>query len=133
MVPDTMRRLWRDESGNSSLEFVVWLPLFTFLLMFTANAGFIYLDLAKMENAARDGARRLSIGESAATVTTEVAAQLPNSEYYTIDVSCTTADVVCIRISRPSEDMLPFANFMGVGNLLGQTWGSEIRMNREPS
>lgn len=126
-----VRRLWRDQNGSSTVEFVLWLPLFAFMLMLTANASFVYLDLTRMENAARDGARRIALGYDAASVTTAVAGQLPQADY-TIDASCTTAEVACIKISRSTDSMLPFTNFLGVGSLLGRTFGSEIRMRKEP-
>ena len=128
---NTFQRFFRDANGSATIEFVLWVPLFGFLLMLTANAAFTYLDMTRMENAARDGARRISIGIDSASVTNTVAAQLPDGDY-TVDVSCTTVEVACVRISRPSDSMLPFNNFMGVGNLLGKTFGAEVRMRREP-
>lgn len=124
-------KLWRDEAGSSTVEFVLWVPLFAFLLMLTVNASFVYMDLTRMENAARDGARRIAMGNDAESVVSAVMSQLPSGDY-NIDTNCTTTEVACISVSRPSESILPFANFLGIGNLLGQTFGSEIRMHKEP-
>lgn len=131
MKMDQIQRFLWDETGSATIEFVLWVPLFAFLLAFTASISFVYLDAARMENAARDGARRISMGQDTAAVTTAMAQQLPDLGY-NIDASCTTTEVACISITRPSENVLPFVNFSGVSSLLGENFGAEVRMRREP-
>ena len=129
----SVRRFWRDKKGGATIEFVLWVPLFAALMILTANAAFAYLDLTKMENAARDGVRRLTMPTeyTTAEVVTDVAARLPDNNYI-IDVSCSTSDVACIRISRQSDDLLSIINLWGIGNLFGLTMGAEVRMEIDP-
>lgn len=128
----SIRRLFCDQNGSSTVEFVLWVPLFGFLLMFTANASFVYMDLTRMENAARDGARRVAMGQfTKDNIAPFVLSQLPNADY-SVDASCSTDDYACVYVTRPTDSMLPFTNFMGVGNLLGQTFGTAIKMRYEP-
>ena len=125
-------RLLRDEKGSSSLEFVLWVPLFAFLLMLTANASFAYMDLTRMQNVARDGARRIAMGQyDTTTIVAYIRGELPNGDYV-IDTSCSTSDYACVNVTRSSDSMLPFTNFLGVGDLLGRTLGSAIKMRYEP-
>ena len=43
-----------DDSGSETIQFVVWLPLFAFLLVIVTDASFLYLYHTEMENVARD-------------------------------------------------------------------------------
>lgn len=122
----------QNEDGSSTIEFVLWVPLFGFLLMLTVNTSFVFLDLMRMENAARDGARRVATGEfNVTTVEPFVLAQLPAADYGA-DTDCSNAEYACVKISRPTESMLPFRNFLGVGSLLGKSFGVTIRYKYEP-
>lgn len=130
---ETVRRFLRDERGNATIEFVIWIPWFMFLLLMVADASFLYLDMTRMENAARDGARRLSTGQYDTTnVDTAVLKNLPVANTYTISSNCSTAEYACVAIYRPVNQILAF-NFMHWGDaILGEKFGAEIKMRWEP-
>ena len=56
-------RFWRDEKGAVTVEFVVIVPFFIFVMIFFADAATIYLTHTEMYNVARDAARRMATGE----------------------------------------------------------------------
>jgi hypothetical protein len=56
---------------------------------------------------------------------------LPDADY-SVDATCSTQDYACVYVTRPTNSMLPFANFIGVGDLLGRTFGTAIKMRYEP-
>ena len=123
------RTFWRDERGSGTIEFVLWVPLFSFLLMVATDASFMYLTMTRMENAARDAVRQVSIGRlQTAAVDTYVAARL-DSGPYSVSAACSTADVACIRITRPVNTVVSFNIFSA---LLGESLGTETRMRVEP-
>lgn len=120
-----------DETGSATVSFAIWVPLLTFLLTVTASISFVYLDAARMENAARTAVHRISLGQDTNAVAASVAQELP-APNYRIDASCTTTEIACIKITRPSESVLPFVRFSGAQRFLGENFGAEVRMRREP-
>ena len=122
-------RFLSDESGSSTVEFVLWVPLFATLLMMTVDASFMYMNMTRMENAARDGARRLAMGQyDEAAIVPVVLSGLPAGDF-NVNANCSTADYACITVRRPSGSMMAFGFFKP---LLGQNFGAEIRMRYEP-
>ena len=69
MVSDRGRRkrglpgLFRRQDGSVTVEFVIWIPIFLFILGFVADASAIYLAQAAMWNVARDCVRRMTTGQ----------------------------------------------------------------------
>ena len=101
-------------------------------LMLTANASFAYMDITRMENVARDSARRIAMGQyNPNSIETVVREQLPSADY-TVDASCSTTDYACVYIARSTDSMLPFTKFLGIGDLLGKDMGVAIKMRYEP-
>jgi Flp pilus assembly protein TadG len=122
-------RFLRDERGSFTIEFVLWVPLFAFLLMVASDASFMYLTVTRMENAARDAVRQVSIGRlDSATVQTYVAGGL-DAGPYNVSLDCSTSEVACITITRPVASIVTFNVF---SSLLGQSIGAETRMRLEP-
>jgi Flp pilus assembly protein TadG len=54
---------WRDESGVSAVEFAMVVPLLVAMLMGTIQYGSIFLVQMRMNDTARDTARRLAVGD----------------------------------------------------------------------
>jgi Flp pilus assembly pilin Flp len=55
-------RFLRDEGGSATIEFVLWVPVFAFILMATVDATILYLHHTEMWNVARDTTRRMAEG-----------------------------------------------------------------------
>lgn len=53
----------KDESGSATIEFCLWIPLFTFFLMATIDASVLWVTHSQMWNVARDTARRITTRE----------------------------------------------------------------------
>lgn len=52
----------RDDGGSYTIEFCLWIPVFLVFLAATVDASLLYLTHNNMWNAARDAARRASVG-----------------------------------------------------------------------
>lgn len=127
-IGQTVARFVQDDHGSVTIEFVLWMPLFSLLLMIAADASLMYLTMTRMENVARDAARRVSMGQlSPATVAGHVAGQL--SGPYSASAACTTAELACVQISRPVDSVITFAVF---GPLIGQSVGTRTMIRLEP-
>jgi Flp pilus assembly protein TadG len=61
--PATLAALWRDERGASAVEFALVLPLLVMLLLGVIQYGSLFLVQTRMNDAARDTARRLAVGD----------------------------------------------------------------------
>lgn len=128
----SLRSFIAETNGSATVEFVIWVPLFAFLLMLTVNASFAFMDLTLMQNAARDGARGMAAGDFGPNAVEQmVKAQLPGGNY-DVDFKCSTPTYACVSVSRDADEMLPFRNFLGVGNLLGKTFGVTMKIRYEP-
>jgi Flp pilus assembly protein TadG len=60
-----------DESGNVTIEFVLWVPLVAFLLLLTVDVGQIFLKQAQATRLVQDANRALSVGKIRTTGATE--------------------------------------------------------------
>lgn len=119
----------RDERGSFTIEFVLWVPLFAFLLMLAVDASTVYMALTRMENAARDAVRQVSIGRlKSDAVETYVAGGL-DAGPYNVSLDCSTAGIACVSISRPVASIVTFDV---LASLVGQSVGAETRMRLEP-
>lgn len=124
-----MKRFLRDDRGSVTIEFVLWVPIFALLLMVTADASFMYLTITRMENAARDAARRVSIGQfNTDTIDNYVLSELTDGPY-SVSAACSTSDYACVQISRPVNSIVTFGVLTA---LLGQSVGAETKMRLEP-
>ncbi|MDT8343182.1 MAG: TadE/TadG family type IV pilus assembly protein [Thermohalobaculum sp.] len=59
-------RFLRNERGTATMEILLWLPLFLFLVFLTVDASILYWRHGEMWNVARDVARTLASGAIAA-------------------------------------------------------------------
>ena len=118
-----------DDRGSATIEFVIWIPWFMFLLMITTDISFVYYSLTTMANTSRDAARRLSTGEiEPANLTGFVNGKLGGGGY-TID-NCSTADEACVRITRPFSKTAVFGRFLG--DLIDKDLSAQTAMRKEP-
>lgn len=65
LEPLRLDGVWQDERGASAVEFAMVLPFLVMLLLGIIQYGSLFLVQTEMNSAARDTARRLSVGEIA--------------------------------------------------------------------
>jgi Flp pilus assembly protein TadG len=130
-VPGLLKRLAHSRAGTVTVEFVVWLPVFVFLLALTADACKLYLTQADMWSVARDTARRMSTGELATPEAAETYAsgQLLYPLDYTYTITQDTDDTV--QISVPISDACVFGVLPVVGNFGGSQMVARVVMRVE--
>jgi len=56
-------RNFGDESGATTVEFVLWVPVFMLILMLTVDVSLLFLRQSNLWQVARDTARQVSIGQ----------------------------------------------------------------------
>ncbi len=124
-------KLLRDERGSATIEFVLWVPVFVFLLVATTDATILYLHHTEMWNVSRDVARRVAVGD----MTESEAANVVQNEMflyssaYTVATSDPTSLDVQIVIQTLISDASVFGFFEPV---LGRYLTASVTMRREP-
>lgn len=141
----------RDERGSYTIEFCLWIPVFFFFLAATIDASLLYLTHNAMWNAARDTARRVTVGEFTSQAEAEEAAKdavTVNQRIVTTKVSPFTnpsEDEVTVVIEAPVRDAAAFGIFGVVdwwygyspgdgpdGNVLDRYLHAKVIMRLEP-
>lgn len=110
---------WRNQSGASAVEFAMVLPFLVMLLLGIIQYGSLFLVQTQMNSAARDTARRLSVGEIATEADAEAfaVAQLANmSARFSATAELPRRDehdvVVTITVPMREATMI---DFIGIG------------------
>jgi Flp pilus assembly protein TadG len=112
-----LRRLWRDQTGASLVEYsLIALPFFL-LLYGTFEIGFVYWASQELEHAASHGARLVRTGQvqtkglDQAQLTAEVCSKTA------VLVACTTKLRLDVRSGKTFGDITPPAPLNGSGGL----------------
>jgi len=129
-VQSGWKRFLQDEHGSATIEFVIWVPGFMFLLLFATDATVLYLTHTGMWNVSRDVARRMSIGDLTDTQAVAVAQQelFMNGLNYSISATSGTDVVVTISVAVPD------ASIFGIfDSLLDSFLVARVVMRREPA
>lgn len=127
----SVREFFRDERGNASVEFVLWIPGFALLLIVTTDASVLYLTHTEMWNVARDTARKVAIGEiTDAEAVTEARNNLP-ARPYVISASSSAELEVFVRIQITVSDAAVFGKYMG--SILDLPMVARVSLRREPT
>lgn len=58
-----VEKFLRDEAGSITVEFLLWLPVFIFVLAAVVDASSLFQVHADMQTVARDSARRMAMDE----------------------------------------------------------------------
>jgi len=99
MVRKLLKRFARNEGGNATVEFVLWLPLIAGVIVGAFDLNIVLTAQTSMYNVARDTARRVSVGELSASAAQDYAlSQLDFMNFdYGVDVSVGTDVTVDIE------------------------------------
>jgi Flp pilus assembly protein TadG len=116
-------RICRDDEGASAVEFALVLPLFLLLLFGTADFGFVLYTQSIMQDAAREGARRMSVDSTVTEAQGQAIAQNYLSTWplpFTVaahrpPASCATCVQVKVTLPASQAALLgdPFSIFTG--------------------
>lgn len=109
----------KDESGSSTIEAVLWLPLFMLLLSMVADASFIFHGQAQALRIIQDGNRAFSVGrlEDAAATQTYIEAKLaPLSSTARVRTTLSDDGIITSTAWITVEDLLAIGS---VGALTG--------------
>jgi Flp pilus assembly protein TadG len=123
-----------DDSGSETAQFVVWFPLFAFLLVTVTDASFLYLYHTEMENVARDTARRMASGDirTEEDAVTHAFTQLAASNQpYEVVADYDENTQMTVIISIPTDEVAVFGLF--VTPVLGGTMNARAVMRSEPT
>ena len=82
----------RSERGSVAVEFGVMLPVVALLIGGLLAFGFVYTIQLTMNQAAREGARALALGEDPGAAVRAAAIGVPDSMGMTIEGSCDPTD-----------------------------------------
>ncbi|WP_089232082.1 TadE/TadG family type IV pilus assembly protein [Tropicimonas sediminicola] len=103
------RRFLKSERGSVTIEFVMWLPFFAFLLLFAADASLVFMRQSQMWQVSRETARVIArhgmdelTAETYAASAGSVGTLVP-----TVDVSMASARVT-VDMAMPLEGLAPF-------------------------
>ncbi len=123
----------RDESGSETIQFVLFVPLFAFLLVIVTDASFLYLTHSEMWAVARDTARRMAAGQltseqEAVDYATGRLTMYDNS--YNVSASHDAASSMEVLIQVNIADAMVFGAFLGP--LVGEAIQARVEMRSEP-
>lgn len=111
-----------DESGATTVEFVLWVPVFMLILMLTVDVSLLFLRQSNMWQVARDTARQVSIGQLTTKAKAEEYAELKGTfggDTPAADVEIdTTYRWVRVNISVPMREVGVFGIFKVGGRVI---------------
>ena len=124
---------WRDECGVSAVEFAMVLPVLVAMLLGIIQYGSIFLVQMRMNDTARDTARRLAVGDLHTQTEGENFARAQLSDWpaafqVVADLPKPPDRDIAVTITVPMTDAA-ILNFVGVG--LEGDMRSEIHMMME--
>jgi len=114
-------RNFGDESGATTVEFVLWVPVFMLILMLTVDVSLLFLRQSNLWQVARDTARQVSIGQLTAA---EADTYATNKGSFGGDVPDVTVNVdvplqsVRVDISVPMSNVGVFGIFKVGGKVI---------------
>ncbi|MCK4861478.1 MAG: pilus assembly protein [Rhodobacteraceae bacterium] len=142
-------RNFRDDSGATTVEFVLWVPVFMFILMITVDVSLLFLRQSNLWYVARDGARQASLrlitddatlrnfvetrGTFGGDRPTAVDATAPASENTHIDTGLQTVTVV-LRVPMVDVGIFGILNIGGRAINVGNSGDlvAFVKMRLEP-
>ena len=124
-------RFLRDSKGAVTIEFIVLVPAFVFLMVFFTDVSIIYLTHSEMYNAARDVSRRMATGElKTATEVKTYAAEHLHLGARTYSVDPQFGDAMTVTIAIGIDEAVFFGAFFQP--ILGRSLVATSTVQREP-
>lgn len=120
----------RDEKGGSTVEFVLWLPIFLMLFFIASDMAHLYTVNGGMWDGARNAARAMSLHRASQDEALEIAkgSLVGIKEPYDIDISYNWR-AVTVEITVPANAAGLTGHF---SHILGMDLTARVTMMREP-
>lgn len=128
-----LRHGWRNDIGTVTVEFVIWMPVFMFILALTADTCKLYVTQANMWSVARDTARRMTTGQLATPDAAKTYAAdhlLYRTLNYTYTITADGTDDT-VQISVPITDASVFELLPHLANLMTAQMTASVTMRSE--
>ncbi len=119
-VPN-FRKLRDDESGSSTIEALIWIPIFVFFLVLILDTCFIFFGKAQALRFVQDGNRAFSVGALADTDATElfiknaIAAYAPKA---TVETTIVDGIIVSTTMKVPATDLMVVGTISAFDNVI---------------
>ena len=126
-----MLQFLRDERGVATMEFVLWMPVFFFILVIATDATVLYLQHTEMWNVSRYVVRRISVGDLTEAEAVEVVKGemfLARDTYAVLLSDPARMDVRVMILTRIKEASM----FGFFHHILGRYLVATVVMRREP-
>ncbi|WP_137703096.1 TadE/TadG family type IV pilus assembly protein [Marimonas lutisalis] len=104
------RRFWQSESGSQTIEFVIWMPIFVFIIIITMNVSMVFYKESQMLRIVQDANRSFSMGRirTEAGVIEYVAEKIA---YMNVNPTISTdlsSGIITTQLSVPATELMPF-------------------------
>ncbi len=116
MMKKFLRRFAKNDEGNATVEFVLWLPLIMGIIVGAFDLNIVLMTQSNMWTVARDTARRVAIGElDASTGQAYALSQLTYMNFkYGVDI--TVGDNVVVDIKTFLSNVAVLGSMGAMGN-----------------
>ncbi|MCH4890437.1 pilus assembly protein [Acidaminobacter sp. JC074] len=104
--------MWKNEKGQSLVEFALLIPILILILMAIIEFGFMFNTYITVSNASREGARLGSVGATNAEISQRVLEAAPNLDADRISISISpgnrnSGDMINVTIEYDYEIITP--------------------------
>jgi len=107
-----MNRFWKKDDGSASIEFVLWTPVYMFILMLTIDASFLFMNQSNYWSVSRDTARLVSRHAITVEQAVEYAENAAISRHASPDATVTIdGQIVTVVLTSPAPQLTVFNIF----------------------
>ncbi|MBB3712344.1 Flp pilus assembly protein TadG [Limimaricola variabilis] len=113
-----LRWLGHDSTGSMSIEAVLWIPLFTFLLMLVVDVSNIYLKQSEALRIVQEGNRALSVNRLSSPLEAQlaIAERLDGAVAGAKVTTAISGDVIVTTVKLPLSAMTLSGSLPLIGN-----------------
>ncbi len=119
LLPNVIRRFFRNSEGSATVESVLWLPIFFALFGLMTDATMIFNGHSRVLRVVQDANRNLSTGRLETEIATEawVVAELANLSTNVIVDTQIVAGVATTTARLPAVDLEILGMFSALNNM----------------
>ncbi|MFQ5438194.1 MAG: TadE/TadG family type IV pilus assembly protein [Paracoccaceae bacterium] len=111
-----LRKFLRDDDGNATVEFVLWLPLIAGVIVGAFDLNIVLMTQSNMWSVARDTARRVAIGDLTASEGQAYAINQLTFMNFEYGVDVTASDDVTVDIQTSLSNVAVLGVMGGMGS-----------------
>lgn len=107
---------WNDEEGSATIETVIWIPIFMFILALIINVSIVFFTESQILRVVQDGNRAFSLGrfEKVEEVEEYVLERLSYLDA-SLDIETVIASgQITTKLTAPATELMPFRFMSGV-------------------